>query len=136
MGLDIYVRWDTITDNEQNAQYTGMRDAPDVGYLRFNWAGVRFMREFSAEHNAPEPIKETFQDWYGSNGEGYPVTRDKLHRLLAYQSRLEGWLVEHPPVRPLDDDWEYYYRKIQAWIKLIDFIHSKIDEPGLAVVYG
>ena len=136
MGLDIYVRWDDITEAERDAQITGFADAPEFGYLRFNWHGVSVMRDFAANNGLTNPIRETFQDWDGGNGEGYSVTRDKLDRLLAYQSRLEGWLIEHPVTERTEDEWKYYHRKIEGWVKFIDFIHGKIDKPGLAVVYG
>lgn len=38
MGLDVYLRWDGITEEEKQKQYTGFSvDAGNVGYLRASY---------------------------------------------------------------------------------------------------
>ena len=39
MGIDIYMHWDDMTDDEKQAQYTGFATAGNVGYLREAYHG-------------------------------------------------------------------------------------------------
>ncbi len=134
MGLDIYIRWYGMTEDERNAQFTGYDDAPEVGYLRFNWPGVRAVTLFCNENDLKNPIPMVAV-WDGNNGESLPITTQVIDVLQEDKRSMMDSLVSFD-----FDVWgevgEYVKRKIECSIKLIEFIESHADKPDLTLEWN
>ena len=78
MGIDIYMRWDGQTADEEQAQYTGFDiDSGGVGYLREAYHGDTYATKYL--------LKEAFEDHYGlDDGVEIPceILRERLSMTL------------------------------------------------------
>lgn len=125
-------------------QMTGFINAPESGYVRHNWASVRFLGEFSKQHNAPNPIA-FYRDWSGSNGDILMIdTPESMTQLLAYRDEvLSKWLVDSKGswdwrnmTEQQGKDVKYFIECVRNVIGLINFCQCHKDEPNLQVVFG
>lgn len=145
MGLDIYVRWDDMTDEEQNAQYTGYRDSCETGYLRFNWTGVKVCRCIADKTGAPNPIRHLFSEWNGSNGEELFVDDDVMRRLSDNRTQLAEWLRSSIPQEIRLDDFpdenpvglrQWFVGKVHGAMTMINFVELNKDKPNLRIEFN
>jgi len=80
MGIDIYMKWDKQTEEEQQAQYTGYSgEHGHVGYLR------------EAYHGNPYATKYLVQEAFESEGVQIPcnVLRERLPKTLKLHIQRE-----------------------------------------------
>ncbi len=150
MGLDIYVRWgntnedgeiiDGMTHEEKRAQFTGFSDAPEAGYVRYNWPGVRFVRETAEAVGMRSPIAMLYPDWEGRNGEKFYIDAAQLARLIETRSTLNAWLANVPDtlraVVPDDGNREYFLGKVRCTVAMIDFIEAHKGREKLRVEFN
>ncbi|WP_274377578.1 hypothetical protein [Desulfotruncus arcticus] len=40
MGLDVYIKWPGMSEQDQKAQITGFRSVGKAGYLRQSWGSL------------------------------------------------------------------------------------------------
>ena len=125
-------------------QMTGFSSAPEAGYIRHNWTGVGFLRVFSQQHNAPNPIA-FYEDWNGSNGETLWInTPESMQKLIAYRDDvLSKWLVDSKGSwnwRNMTEeerkDVQYFNQSVRHVIGLINFCQCHKDEPNLHIYFG
>jgi len=143
MALDIYVRWDDMTDEEIGAQFTGQRDSPGSGYMRFSWGGVEACYSYADEAGAPNPISCLYPVWDGGSGD-LLIDADVLRDLVDARAQLAEWLqsgipqeiklIDFPDVPPAELR-QWFIGKVQCAVALIDFIESKKDRPGLRLEF-
>lgn len=109
MGLDIYVQWEEMTEDEHRKQITGFRPAPEYGYLRFSiW-----------QYESPV-VSALWPKWNGSNDEEFFVTPYVMRRLNKVSKKM---------AKRNDKD-------SRDCVKFIDFIRQHRDKRGLKVVFG
>lgn len=134
MGLDIEISWYGMTKDERDAQLTGYKDAPEVGYLRFNWSGVRAVTSFCKEQDLTIPIP-LFQVWDGNNGESVPITPVVVEYLTAQKMSMAHNIKEFD-FGAWGELGEYVKEKIENSIKLIEFIELHAGKPGLTIEFN
>jgi hypothetical protein len=133
MVTDIYVRWDDMTVDEENAQYTGRTQAPESGYVFYNAADREFLKCFAQSYEVPTLMREPFVQWkYIEPAYYYASSHDK--GLLAYQEQLYDALEAGQEFQGTEG-YEYYQEMVLHWIKLIDFILAHADKNGLRVEF-
>lgn len=142
MGLDLYVRWTNITEDEKNAQYTGYVDAPEAGYLRYSWGGLDLVRSFCKERSLPVPVP-MYAEWDGSNSDDMPVTEELLGKLLVQRTALQQALDTFPfGEYDYHDDpnqrglGSFIKRKFEACIGIINFVEQHKDEEGITLCFA
>jgi hypothetical protein len=140
MGLDIYCRWDGMTLQEKQAQYTGYADAASAGYLRYNWPGVRFVFEVAEELSIQSPITALWPGWEGYNGEELLINAKEMARLVETRATLAVWLANVPDdllrAAETEDGRGYFLDKMKATVSLIDFIEAHKSRVGLRVEFN
>ena len=134
MGLDLYVRWEGITEDEEKAQITGYVDAPEVGYLRFSWPAVAAVSEFAATHGLTCPVP-AHELWEGCNGETLAITPESLTLLQGEKAAMQQQLQTFN-FAWYSDLGLFVQRKMENSVRLIEFIESKFGKPELTLVYG
>lgn len=101
MGLDIYVRWgrkddgtedgdswpDFPAERKDDQHNCGFRSGPHVGYLRESWPSLRWVRDYAASLNAPDPYT-FFANWEGSNGEHLVCDTAGLAAVCAFRDTV------------------------------------------------
>ena len=123
MGLDVYVRWDGITEDEEEAQYTGFSDSPDVGYMRYNWAGVKWMREMADKVGCSPPLP-LYNYWNGFNDCDVQITEAAVGIL---QDEIKSW--QDAKGKSGDD---YFEDKLKTAEGMANLLIKKFNE-GVAV---
>jgi len=160
MGLDIYVRWGAIDDDGEDVefpedmeqdQYTGMENAPEMGYLRHNWTSVRFCRETSVKYEAPNPIVNMYPQWAGDNGDTLYVSADVFAGLEALRNQARAWLRSKPYYKrnafieaattageknEIMEEFDYFSQCLRNLVGFINFIELHKDKPNLRIVFG
>lgn len=154
MGLDIYVRWGVEFDEDgdcldfpreaRKAQLScAYGDAPEVGYMRYNWTGVSGIGEVSKQLNAPNPIIDVFPAWEGWNGEDLSVTAAEMERLSALRANMSEWIhkTKSFPVVSFGNEvpadlLTWFVGKLNSTITLISFIEQHKDKPGLRIEFN
>ena len=157
MGLDVYVRFGTITvdedgykeydfnqqyPNEYRDQMTGFMSAPWAGYLRESWGSLSWCSGASKRFGGPFPYG-FFPGWSGCNGERLELTPDNLAAVLAFRdATVRTWLREHSYLE--GDNWTkedkegytaYKDRLADTW-SFINFVELHRDKPNLCIVFG
>ena len=150
MGLDIYCRWGDVnedgevingmTEAEKQAQYTGYNDAPEAGYMRYNWLGVGFVTAAAEVLDIQSPIAALWPDWQGSNSEELIVDADQMARLVEARSAINAWLLDMPATPqamiPDESNRVYFLGKLRKTIAMIDFIEAHKDCKGLRLEFN
>lgn len=115
MGIDIYLRWSGMTEEDEQRQYTGMSIiAGDVGYLREAYHGGPYatkilVREaFDAENCEAEipaailreRLTSVTEPTYGANG-GHDAAKLIADALKASGMIMEEEIVQDGVTRPM-----------------------------------
>jgi hypothetical protein len=119
MGLDVYVRWSDITKAEKDAQFTGFSDAPEVGYMRYNWQGISFVTNEANRIGCQCPLPLHAQ-WNGYNDGEVVITQkevDIMREEMANWNEAKGKSGD-----------EYFEYKLTCAEKMAEFIIDKFNE--------
>lgn len=136
MVLDINVKWDTMTEAEEQAQYNGReRQAPEVGYLFYNAASRICLRTLAAKHDLPRLLHDVFEGWPAWYEGCYAYGPRCKSGLEHYQNVLVETQRTLEAKLPRTDDLVYYQEELHNWITFIDFILAHADKPGLRIEF-
>lgn len=134
MGLDIYVRWDGITEKERQAQITGFDDAPEAGYLRASWPGYGLLKELSDAMNITLPLAGCHA--YGDNADNQAIITDETMAQLC-EWRQEWLAAVDLPVPTTEPGVEAFFRqKLRNSAAMVDFIEAKRNEGKTGLLIG
>src|SRR5262249_3220894 len=118
MGIDIYVRWNGQTREEQEAQYTGFSVVDGhVGYLR------------EAYHGEPYATRYLVAEAFAAGKASIPATilRERLpHTLKLAREREQNIYHE-------TDEYEIFL-VLQSFVAFLELSQSKAKEVGWAVI--
>jgi hypothetical protein len=124
MGIDLYVRWDDMTSEEYAAQITGYADAPEVGYLRYNWNGARFASENAVSLGLPIPIPH----YHFGTEDDLDIAGIKSE-LREYAASCRGAAILSELITFENDDGKVYFiEKLNAAAVLCEFALAKHAE--------
>lgn len=142
MGLDIYCRWKGITETQTQAQHTGFIDAPEAGYLRFNWSGVELVKKTAAAVGIQSPIAALWPgaQWDGYNSVDRAVGDAELELLAASREQFALWLQSGwPGLRGAvegPEEAEYFVTKVRNTVAFIDFVLANRARRGLHIEFN
>jgi hypothetical protein len=124
MGLDVYLVWPNITEQEKQAQITGFQNAGNAGYLRRSWGSLRAWDEVFRGVFGISWSDMLFPGWNGSNdGEGPDLSDEKERERLIKNRDLLLAFIQNPASTP--DTVRRYFRD---WNKAVDIIKSEAQD--------
>ena len=127
MGLDIYIAWDEMTKDDEDAQITGYIDAPEVGYFRASWPGVRYLRQASAKLDILIPLVGYHA--YGGHSNGVIIDEDFLSQLKHWRTLWQAAATDDALLSKLDtENKDFFVSKLQASAAMVDFIELKQNQ--------
>lgn len=87
MGTDIYLNWDSITEDEQKAQYTGFVPKGEVGYLR---ASIGMTKENGL-------LRQIFPDKYWESNTEYGLAYNFIESWEQNMKYIEEYVRGETP---------------------------------------
>lgn len=125
MGLDVYVRWEGMTKEDEQAQCTGFQTVGSAGYLRQSWGSLEawdnvFNAAFSKSWSsflAPS--------WKGFNDEQFKINEDNRQKLEEGRNILEAFV--NNPFQPADENLKKYFSE-ESWENRAEIISSQCKE--------
>ncbi|WP_270619996.1 hypothetical protein [Paenibacillus macerans] len=143
MGLDVYVRWEGMTEKDQKAQITGFKNSGEKGYLRQSWGSLD---AWDSVFNKVFGISWTdclTPDWEGFNGEKFDI-QDDVRKYLEEKKAMLQKFIDNP--KPLDESlrqyfsdggWEDAQKIVSAECKhMVDFIDLALCKPGAMILFS
>ena len=115
MGIDVYLKWDGMTGDEEHAQCTGFSTVSgDVGYLR------------EAYHGQPYATHELIvEEWDDEPEDGWAIPNVELIRRLP--KIMEACIERHKKIYHSSDEDIVQYCK--AYIDFIN-LHNAMEKAG------
>jgi hypothetical protein len=114
MGIDIYAKWDGMTEAEENAQVTGFSvEHGHVGYLREAYHG----EPYATKVLVPEAFEELRVQIYAE------TLRDRLPATLVVAEQRERDIYG-------ETDAEAINRVLKSYRDFVELCASKEDETG------
>lgn len=121
MGIDIYARWKTMSDKDQDKQYTGFSiHAGDVGYLREAYHGDPYATKYF--------VQECFEDNMETPGETQipaKTLRERLPETLALAREREQVVYD------VTDEYEIWLAQ-KSFVDFTKLCEAKEKETGEA----
>ena len=120
MGIDIYMRWKGMTEEEEQAQYTGYSTwSGHVGYLREAYHGG----PYATMEFLPEAFQEDTPD------EGVQIASVTLRERLGAIVELVVYRESHVYGKVFEDD-PLKDRTIRSYIDFVELAERKETETG------
>jgi len=147
MGLDIYVSWPDMTEEEKNARYTGFQNAGKAGYLRQSWGSLRAWDEVCQAIFSESFTALIYPKWAGSNDGLGPDMKnmDERKRLEQTIDKLEKFINETPDdsavlpdsARGYFKDWDKRIQIIKdEFQEVIDFLKLALSKEGSEIKFS
>ena len=124
MGIDIYARWNTQTEDEKAAQVTGFSiDAGNLGYLREAYHG----EPYATHVLVPEAFSDELALQYS---EGVPISaqtlRERLPETVEVALKREQAIYGHDPEHP---ETQLVVQSFEDFVSLCEDKEAALGEP-------
>ena len=120
MGIDIYMNWDKQTEDEKQAQYTGL--SGNVGYLREAYHGSPYVTQFL--------VKEAFDSEEGEAHIPCAVLRERLPEAIQLHIQRQKNIYQE------DVNWESpSSESFIAFVELAERLEAKGKNPTIIASY-
>lgn len=124
MGIDIYARWNTQTEDEKAAQVTGFSiDAGNLGYLREAYHGA----PYATHVLVPEAFSDELVLQYT---EGVPISaqtlRERLPETVEVALKREKAIYGHAPEHP---ETQLVVKSFEDFVSLCEDKEAESGEP-------
>lgn len=143
MGLDIYCRWEDMTEDEKSAQITGYQNAGAAGYLRQSWPSLTAWDAVFEAVFHKDWMSFLYPQWQGFNDEEFSIADDNRKKIEESRDILQGY-VDNPTEIPdslskyFDEPFTQEHAKevIKSECQhMVDFINLALSKPKAKILF-